>query len=397
MAEELWVLSLFDNLTPMAKKQTARNPKAIQHAAPANAQLPDDYIKVEREQFSVGDLLDWFQTDRLDLKPRFQRRPVWKPGAKSYFIDTILRGLPVPPLILRDRGTNLKTLKTLREVVDGQQRLRTLFSFVKPDAFKGESGTHETFVLNRAHQPSFPKAAFADLPNEQRKRILDYRIITHTFPIETEDNVILEVFARLNATGTTLNPQELRHAKFYGEFKTLCLSIATKHVSFWLDSGIFDQDSMARMREVEVTGDLVLTILRGLGEGGKPTLDNAYKEYDKAFPQSGAVERRFDQTIAQIKQRFDFGSAKRFRNRSLFFCLFAAYYDSIYGLNSPLNAQAKGVFKKNRFDGIQIAAQKISAGTAPVKVMSATERRLTHKGERNTVVKYLRRTQRHAQ
>lgn len=347
-------------------------------------------IKLEREQFSVGDLLNWHLQGGLDLTPRFQRRPVWKAGAKSFLIDTVLRGLPMPAVILRDRGSDLKSLKPLREVVDGQQRLRSLFSFVKPDALAIRAGQTESFVIQRAHQPEYPNAKYTDLPETLQRRILDYRIITHIFPLGTEDPAILEVFARLNATGTALKPQELRNARFYGEFKTLCFSLGTRHLAFWIESGVFKDDSIARMEEVELTSDLVLLLMRGIGEGSKSILDRAYKDFDESLPQISAIETRFGETIAALGRDFDFSSAKRFRNKSLFYCLFAAYYDVLYGLGSNLTARKRPATADAEISQVIERCHRVSTLDAPQRVLAATERRLSHKAERTLVVNYLR-------
>jgi hypothetical protein len=78
-----------------------------------------------RTQYRVGDFVTWQREGTLVLNPNFQRRPVWEKGAKSYLIDTILRGLPMPIIFLRDIRTDLKTLKSGRDVVDGQQRIES--------------------------------------------------------------------------------------------------------------------------------------------------------------------------------------------------------------------------------------------------------------------------------
>lgn len=230
---------------------------------------------------------------------------------------------------------------------------------------------------------------FAELPSQLQRRILDYRLFAHIFPVSTEDTQILEVFARLNATGTVLKPQELRNAKWYGEFKTLSFSLATRHLEFWLSSRIFTAEKIARMDEVELSSDLVLTIMRGIGEGSKATLDTAYKNFDDSLPNASEIEVRFDATVGAIRSHFEFSTAPRFQNRNLFFCLFAAYYDVLYGLGSSLDAKKKPNESEVKFLSIARAAVKVSDLSAPAAVVSATQRRLTHRSERQRVVSYL--------
>src|SRR5699024_10416368 len=75
------------------------------------------------------DLLTWKEQGVLVLSPKFQRRNVWKTGARSFFMDTILRGYPVPPLHLRLERNPKRGM--VRDVIDGQQRLRALFDFIE--------------------------------------------------------------------------------------------------------------------------------------------------------------------------------------------------------------------------------------------------------------------------
>jgi Protein of unknown function DUF262 len=90
-----------------------------------------DFWNIQRTTFTVADFLSWMRNGELALSPSFQRRPVWQLNAKSYFIDTIVRGLPVPIIFLREIIDVRKT-RAFKEVVDGQQRLRAVLSFIDP-------------------------------------------------------------------------------------------------------------------------------------------------------------------------------------------------------------------------------------------------------------------------
>lgn len=70
-------------------------------------------------QFRVSDFLEWQRAGTLQLNPNFQRRHVWKKGAKSYLLDTIVRGLPIPIIFPRDLPADLKTFRAKRDVIDG--------------------------------------------------------------------------------------------------------------------------------------------------------------------------------------------------------------------------------------------------------------------------------------
>ncbi|MBU0623313.1 MAG: DUF262 domain-containing protein [Candidatus Thermoplasmatota archaeon] len=66
---------------------------------------------------SINDFRYWSSKGELVLAPQFRRRRVWKPKAKSYLIDTILKGYPIPGAYPRQK-TDLAGRKTMREVVD---------------------------------------------------------------------------------------------------------------------------------------------------------------------------------------------------------------------------------------------------------------------------------------
>jgi hypothetical protein len=82
------------------------------------------------EQYRVSDFLEWHQKKALILNPDFQRGDVWSPAAKTFLIDTILRKLPIPKVYLRT-NVDVVSKKSIREVVDGQQRLRAILNFAE--------------------------------------------------------------------------------------------------------------------------------------------------------------------------------------------------------------------------------------------------------------------------
>src|SRR5260370_32183499 len=103
--------------------------------------------------YSINDFVEWDKDPgKLELNPRFQRRQVWTDKAKSFLIDTILRGKPIPKIFIRQK-TNVSTKTSTREVVDGQQRLRTILSFIK-----------DGFVVSKRQNPDNGGLLFSQLP-----------------------------------------------------------------------------------------------------------------------------------------------------------------------------------------------------------------------------------------
>ncbi len=200
-------------------------------------------LQTLRTQYRISDFVAWQRDNALELNPNFQRRPVWKKGAKSYLMDTIIRGLPVPIIFLRDLRSDLKTLKAKRDVVDGQQRIRTILSFIDHKLLKDFDPARDDFTIDPTHNEKLGGKSFAQLDREHKQRILDYQFSVHSFPADTDDREILQIFARMNATGVKLNAQELRNADFYGRFKTLAYKLAMEQLNRWRDWRIFQSGS----------------------------------------------------------------------------------------------------------------------------------------------------------
>jgi hypothetical protein len=80
-------------------------------------------FKTEKSSYTPADFVLWQENDMLEITPKFQRKGVWRKPARSLFIDTMLRGMTVPPLYLRMTQNQAKT-KIIRQVIDGQQRIR---------------------------------------------------------------------------------------------------------------------------------------------------------------------------------------------------------------------------------------------------------------------------------
>jgi hypothetical protein len=82
------------------------------------------------KSLSVRDIGELAATGRLNLKPSFQRNLVWSKEAKSYLIDTMIRGLPVPEIIAYGSP------ETVLSIIDGQQRLSTILDCAKGPALE---------------------------------------------------------------------------------------------------------------------------------------------------------------------------------------------------------------------------------------------------------------------
>ncbi len=349
-----------------------------------------DVLQTTKKQYAISDFVNWQKDRTLVLSPKFQRRPVWKEGAKSFLIDTILKGYPIPVIFLRELPTDLKTLKAKREVVDGQQRIRSLLEFIAPETLKtkGEAAPIG-FAISESHGGTHAGKRFGQLPVHTRRRILDYQFSVHVFPSDTDEREILQIFARMNATGVTLNKQELRNAEFFGRFKTLAYKLGTQQFYRWQEWGIFSPYKIARMGEVQLTSELMILIMDGVSEGSAQIIDKAYATLDDKFPLRKIVEERFSTVFDTIDDAIPASVRRLFRKQSLFYALFAAVYAVQYGLKSTIKPAKSKALPKDMVERFRIVGLKIADDSAPKGVLDAKTRRTSHVKERRDLIDYL--------
>ncbi len=347
------------------------------------------HLEITRTIYKVSDFVSWQKAKSLVLSPNFQRRPVWKPGAKSYLIDTIVRGLPIPIIFLREQKANLSSLEPNREVVDGQQRIRTVLSYIKPSLLDDFNPERDTFTVQPAHNKELSGKSFSELPSELQQRILDYQFSVHVLPSEVDDREILQIFARMNATGVKLNYQELRNAEYFGEFKTSMYQLASEQLPRWRSWKIFTEDNIARMQEVELTSEFALLMLRGVIGKSKSAIDRIYKEKDSEYLEREEVERRFRIIMDTIDDKL--GNEMRFlplRKKTLFYSLFAFFYDIQFGIGYPLEKMRQESIPSETIAKVKLAGNRIQEGTAPQEVLATASRRSTNQNTRLALLKY---------
>lgn len=163
---------------------------------------------------SIGELVNLYKDKELIINPNFQRYFVWSDSQKTRFIESIILGIPVPSIFVYQNE------KGVWELVDGLQRLSTIFEFVgvlrKPDGdIAGPSTLNGTKML-----PSLANRAWAEIPDsdareiglEQQLEIKRSRMRVEILKKESDSQAKFELFQRLNTGGTQLKPQEVRNA-----------------------------------------------------------------------------------------------------------------------------------------------------------------------------------------
>lgn len=294
-------------------------------------------MRITKSVFTLSDFISWQKAGELVTTPKFQRRAVWSPSSKSYLVDTVVKDLPVPIVILR-KVFDSKTYREKREVVDGQQRLRTLLGFVDSNLLPDYDEARDHFKIRKIHNAELAGKRFADLTDDLKLAILNYEFSVHTLPSGTTDREVLEIFSRLNSTGVGLKDQELRNAKFTGAFKSLVYDIGLENLERWRTWGVFNENEIARMDEAEMTSDVIMLMIRGLDGKKQWAINKFYEEHDEAFEPAEVVYERFGKVMERIETTI--GSLipeSQLARKTIFPLVFAFYYDLMYGLGTPMN------------------------------------------------------------
>lgn len=213
--------------------------------------------------YAISDFIEWHESKKLVLSPEFQRRDVWSVTAKAFLADTILRGKPFPKIILMQ---DFVDGRTVRIVVDGQQRLRAILDFYG-DGIK----------ISRAHNPEHAGKTFSQLPQELRDEFLQYQIgcdVLYSAPLSE----LLDIFARINRYTVKLNAQEIRNAQYSGYFKTTAFRIGYENVDAWLEAKILTKSGVSRMAEAEFASDLLATFLNQIQSS--KAIEASYRKYE---------------------------------------------------------------------------------------------------------------------
>ncbi|MEA5532895.1 DUF262 domain-containing protein [Crocosphaera sp. XPORK-15E] len=353
-------------------------------------------IEYKKSFFKVADFVSWQKDQALILSPKFQRRSVWKSGTKSFLIDTIVRGLPIPIIFLRDLPIDLDTLRPKREVIDGQQRLRTVLSFVAPQSLPDYDPEKDQFTVQKNHNKEIAGKTFQELDDEIKRDILDYEFSVHILSPRMDDREVIDIFRRMNSTYYQLNKQELRNAEYFGEFKTLAYQLAVECLNYWKNWKIFNDDDIARMKEVKLTSELIIMMIEGklLTGENEDIIDGFYQKYDDTLPNKSKIYDNFHNTMKVIDDYFkDFLPSSKFHEKTKIYIFFAVIYDLLFGINSmksrvshPINKLSSEVLEKIKI-GSDYLTNKPIINAEIEKALTSRRKGVT---ERETIFNYLR-------
>jgi hypothetical protein len=224
----------------------------------------DDYLSIATGKTKIRQLTpvvsliyDRLSFNEIELQPDFQRKDrVWPELRKSKLIESMLMGLPLPVFYFAEKQNGDWI------IVDGLQRITTIFDFMR-----GKFALSGLEVLEK-----FNNLEFSQLERTEQRKIREYPLTAHLIDMATDkDNIIVELFHRINTYGVKLSEQEIRSALNQGtSVKFLRYLAATKEFKAATQNKI----KAERQKDMELCLSAIAFMLQGYTK-----FNNHYNQY----------------------------------------------------------------------------------------------------------------------
>ncbi len=262
-------------------------------------------IHTDAYPMSIGELINLYSDDDLDIHPEFQRIYRWTEIQKSRLIESILLGIPLPSFFVAQREDGVW------DVVDGLQRLSTIFSFL--GIYKNERDEIEPPLILKGteylpalegmgwNEELSPDAHFSkELQRSFKREKIDLKIIKK----ESDEHTKYELFQRLNTFGSSLSDQEVRNCllimidkTFYEWLKDLSdfsefrntLTITSRqvdeqyHLELVLRFLILKDADIQELRSVPDVGDFITKKIKDIASDSDYDRSTASEIFKKTF------------------------------------------------------------------------------------------------------------------
>ena len=228
---------------------------------------------------TIADIYEKIDGNKLNLRPDFQRKFVWTQEHQEEFLDTILHGYPFPEIYVCQGEIDTKKIRTTQTVIDGQQRLTTIKNYIE--------GIFE--------RPLKLVKSFDNLEADERESFLTYQIVVRDIG-KVDDDLIREIFRRINLTKFKLEDIEIHNAIYDGKFIQTAKSILN---DIKLEEyGVFHESEFTRMADLH----FVLQIMSTLERGGYYHRDN---EVEKCIAEFNDEYANSNKIKSDILKAFD--------------------------------------------------------------------------------------------
>jgi hypothetical protein len=245
-------------------------------------------MNIVSTNMTVVDFCEALARGDITVNKKYQRsEKVWPQVARSYLIETILLDYPIPKMYLY-QVTDVRRRKTIKEIVDGQQRSSAIRDFY-----------NDTFSLS-VDTADVNGRTYSQLDEVFQHKFLSFSLSFDLFVAATDDQVV-EVFRRMNSYTVPLNDEEKRHASYQGKFKWFVNRIATKFSTFFLEIGLYSEKQLVRMADTKLLTEVCDAFVNGIRTTNKKSLDDLYRSRDREFGDETDFERRLTESFDHLR------------------------------------------------------------------------------------------------
>lgn len=196
---------------------------------------------------SFGELIDMYGNNEIK-KPEMQREFVWDSLKSSRLIESIILGLPIPPLFL------MESSKNEYEIIDGFQRLTAIYNYVKGKPWYDNPNSRRKItsrLSNKLMIEEIRGKIFDDLDPEHQRTIKRSTIPLIEFKQLDPDNFNSKylIFERINTGSEKLNSMQIRKALVHGQFIKDLYEFGNKNEKF---KSLFSTTSLRKDVHIEV-------------------------------------------------------------------------------------------------------------------------------------------------
>lgn len=346
-------------------------------------------ITASPNDFNIKTIFDFIESGAVII-PEFQRNYVWDMKRASKFIESIIMNLPIPQIFLYESGRNKF------KVIDGQQRLMTIYYFIKKRFPLKEKRMELRRIFDK--EGKIPPEVLADdkyftdfnlklessvegvtskLNNLNYDTLKDYKtsfdlrtirniIVKQTKP-EDDDSSMYEIFTRLNTGGVNLTPQEIRACMFNSKFYDMLHRI---NIDERWRNLIGSKDADLHLKDVEILLRSYAALIKG--ESYKPPMTKFLNTFSRERGEESSKNleyyeklfKSFLDVCSELRAKSFFGKTGKF-NISLFEAVFYAICEKPY--------------KKHSLVEGKIEAKKLNQLKKDKKFIEASQLRLSSK------------------
>ncbi|MEX0778783.1 MAG: DUF262 domain-containing protein [Balneolales bacterium] len=251
-------------------------------------------MRFNNKTIKLKELTYWIEHDNINLKPYYQRNDIWTRTDQESLIDSILKGYPLPSFFIYKRKDNDQ------EMVDGQQRARTIYRFCN------------NIITNSG------KTYFDSIDKES---FINYKIcVTELYDV-TSNKEIEEFYVLVNKKGKQLTAPEINKAE-YADTNFLKLAEDLLQYQGFINLNLFTEATTKRMSDRNFIEELILYLNNGI-QDKKKNIEILYStdlSSDDVYDISTSFKRIIDKI--EILNEFKEIKSTRYKQRSDFYTLF---------------------------------------------------------------------------